>query len=376
MRVALVRAELPEDDRFLRLLAEHVELVVYTGGAPPPQEPRPYRVRHLPARRLTGDSHVGWWLRGLHRALRADAPDLVHVAEEPWSLTAVRAARHARRNPSTRLVLHGMETIWWHGPFPERLGKRLFSRYTLGSADGWAAEGALGVERALAHGFTRAEPTAVIHTNPRDPERFRPVAERRAVRRRLGLPEQGVGFGFAGRLVEEKGPLLFLDAWRAARARLPEGAWAAVAGGGPLEGAVAERAAQVGATFVGSLAFPDEVAAFWGCTDVAVIPSWTTGVVEEQGPRVVIEALLAGCLVVGADSGAIPEMLDGLGVVFRQRDPAALAAALEEAARRLDRDPGLAARARRSAAARYGAAATAERLRRLWAAAGGGEFAL
>lgn len=370
MRVVLLRAELPEDDRFLRLLAEDHELAVYTGGDRTPAAPAPYRTRRLPALRLTGESHVGWWLRGLGRALRTDAPHLVHVAEEPWSLTAVRAALHARRRPTTRLVLHGMETIWWHGPAPERLGKRLFSGFTLGRADAWAAEGRLGVERALAHGFDRRDRTAVIHTNPRDPERFRPLAgsERATARGALGLPRDGLGFGFAGRLVEEKGPLLFLDAWAHARPRLPAGAWAVLAGSGPIEHEVATRAARLGVAFLGPLPYPDGVATFWGCLDVAAVPSWTTGVVEEQGPRVVIEAMLSGCVVVGADSGAIPEMLDGHGVVFPQRDTGALAGALETAARRLAAEPRLADRARAAAGARYGADATAARLRALWGA--------
>lgn len=42
--------------------------------------------------------------------------------------------------------------------------------------------------------------------------------------------------------------------------------------------------------------------------------------VEEQRPGV-IEAMLSGCAIVEADSGAIPQMMSGAGVVFNQRDP-------------------------------------------------------
>lgn len=366
-RVVVARGELPEDDAFLRILSDHVDLAVYAGGTRRPPADAPYAVRLFPTVQVTGPSQVGWWLRGLMRALASDAPDLIHVAGEPWSFIAVRAARYARSHPSSRLVLHGMETIWWHGGVPERLAKWMFSRYALGRADAWAAEGSLGVARALARGFPSRERTAVIHTNPRDPHVFQPAHGDERMRRRheLGLPTTGTGYGFAARLVEEKGPLLFLDAWEAVRDELPGPAWAAVAGTGPLEKRVADRASELGVTFLGGLSFPDEVARFWGCLDVAVVPSWTTGEVEEQGPRVIIEAMLSGCAIVGADSGAIPEMMGDVGVVFRQRDPVDLSRALQDIARMAGRTD-LRVTSRQHACHHYSAAVTAERLLALW----------
>ena len=48
--------------------------------------------------------------------------------------------------------------------------------------------------------------------------------------------------------------------------------------------------------------------------------------------------MAAGCVVIGTESGAIPEVIEGAGLVVPEEDEEALAAALE----RVLREPGLA----------------------------------
>jgi glycosyltransferase involved in cell wall biosynthesis len=62
--------------------------------------------------------------------------------------------------------------------------------------------------------------------------------------------------------------------------------------------------------------------------DVVVIPTLQ----DEIGQLVASEAMSCGCAVVASDIGAIPELLDGVGVLFPPGDDAALARELESLA--------------------------------------------
>ena len=69
--------------------------------------------------------------------------------------------------------------------------------------------------------------------------------------------------------------------------------------------------------------------------DVLLLPSRTTARWKEQFGRVVIEAQACRVPVIGSDSGAIPEVVGDGGLIVPERDPAALAAAIQ----RLANDP-------------------------------------
>jgi glycosyltransferase involved in cell wall biosynthesis len=89
--------------------------------------------------------------------------------------------------------------------------------------------------------------------------------------------------------------------------------------------------------------FRDDVEAIYGAADVVVVPSTR----PDPLPNAALEAAAAGCCVVAANHGGLPEMLqDGVtGRLVTPGDPAALAAALAQ----LRADP--AARERLGAAA-------------------------
>ena len=153
-----------------------------------------------------------WTYPGLYGALRHDRPDLVHVIAEPWGLLAAQAAVWSRAHPRTALVIHGADRSPMHGFGSERVAKRLLARFTLGRADAYAAESEMSVTRARSLGLPADSLGSVIHANPRNHGVFSPPAdesERRRCRARLGLPEEGVGIGFLGRLSHNKGPALF-----------------------------------------------------------------------------------------------------------------------------------------------------------------------
>jgi glycosyltransferase involved in cell wall biosynthesis len=373
MRVVFVTATFPSDHVHFRALAKEVDLTVYgttfslTPSTQAVARPPEYcKVRcFTPFGRIRRGSAL-WAYPGLFKALTEDAPDVVHVVSEPWGFLSLQASLWCRRHPQTALVLHGTDRTGWHGVLPERLGKRVLARSALRRSDAHAGESAKTLHLARRAGLARDAPTSSIHTNPRDPEAFRPATdedERRQLRRSLGVPPDGIGVGFMGHLSPRKAPLLFLDALREVRGN--GHVWAVIAGSGALKDEVERMARTQGVRCFHDLKFPAQVSAFYRSLDVFAIPSRTTHDWEEQGPRVVIEAMMSSCLVVGSDSGAIPEMLGDFGIVVRENDTADLAGGIARAIQQAN-DWDLRRGARNRAIAEYSGASVATKLIHLW----------
>jgi glycosyltransferase involved in cell wall biosynthesis/polysaccharide pyruvyl transferase WcaK-like protein len=375
VRVVWITGPFPADAGVLREAAERVDRLCVFGAERPdvgdtyvPSRPSGIPHRVFEPWRWLRRGQLWWWYAGLSKALDEEQPDLIHIVSEPWGLNAIEAARWVRRNRGTRLVIHGCDRIWWHGSHLERLVRRAAVRFTLGVASGYVAETTAAIDRAKEAGLPPGAVTAVAHTNPRDEAVFVPPAspaERAVSRERLGLPTDGLGIGFLGRLVPEKGVLVLLDAIQSLRRNgAPVHAWFAVAGDGPLASELERRCAALDVPFLGPLSYPDDVTSWYRAIDVAAVPSYTTPSSDDQSPRVVIEAMLAGRFVVGTDCGAIPDMLGDHGLIVQEGDHAALAAGLVRAAALTGEFDPLGAR--EHAAARYSASGVAERLVAVW----------
>jgi glycosyltransferase involved in cell wall biosynthesis len=130
---------------------------------------------------------------------------------------------------------------------------------------------------------------------------------------------------FVGRLEEEKGVRVLLDAWR--KAELGDGARLALVGRGPLGPSADDKARGVrDLGYVDALGLP----AFYAAADMLVVPSIRTATFTEPWGLVVNEAMLQGTPVivsdtVGAAAGGL--VRDGeTGLVFPAGDAQALAA--------------------------------------------------
>ena len=366
------------DDHHLRELAREVDLIVYghhVGGGNGARDPKasPNLCDFCVSRQLRPvyrQAPFGprlWYYKELGRMLDEDSPDVVHVLTEPWQLLAVQASTWASKHPETAFVMHNSDRNWWTVRFDRRLARRFLARRSFARVDGFVSESTGGVEEARRFGISNRTVTAAVHMNPRVPELFRPAvdnAERAEARKRFGLPETGTGVGFVGRLSEEKGPMLFLEAFERAASVCGSPLWAAVAGTGPMEREVAVRAGR-DASLLGSLGYPHDVATLLRAIDVLVMPSVRVGQWEEQAPRAVIEAMLSGCVVVGTPVGGIPEMLGNTGIVVADQTPAALADGIVRAVS----DQGAAnlrASARRRAIEVYSSESAAQALLSVW----------
>ncbi len=147
-----------------------------------------------------------------------------------------------------------------------------------------------------------ADRIEVVH-NGVDPADYPPSDHqgRKAARRALGLPERSTVFLHYGRLTEEKGTCLLLDAWQAASTPRD---WLLLMVG-DADAQVSMKSA--GLPGVRVLPRRDSVVELLAAADVSVLPAlW-----EEPFGRVVIESMASGLPVIASRRGGIPEILTG-----------------------------------------------------------------
>jgi glycosyltransferase involved in cell wall biosynthesis len=232
------------------------------------------------------------WSRSLVAAVRAArrlGPDVIYANSTialPWALLSA-----GRR--SARLVCHihtysqvpvGRQIQWW---------SRRVDAYICGSKsirDEW-----------IGHGL----PGEHVHVVPFgvDPGDYPPASPeaRLAARTALGLAPHAYVVAFLGRVVEDKGVEVLLRAW--AMLRLPAAEASLVIVGPGRFDYIERLAAASEARFYG---MRKDVLTPLHAADVVVVPSlW------EPFGRVVIEAMAAGCPVIGSDTGGIRETLTG-----------------------------------------------------------------
>lgn len=304
-----------------------------------PERRERYEIRPLPL----ANSHFRHYA-GLGAVLRACEPDIVCIAQEryDWStlfalLAVLRLAPRAQRLTFT------LTNIDYHLSRPQHILKeRLF----FALSDAILASDSESERLLHAHGYRGR--TSVQYTLGA----VEPPVE---VSTRAESP---LVVGYLGTLATEKGVADLL----AAVAQL-HGSWRlCLMGDGPQRQALEAQASALG--IAGQVVFQgyvarDTVMEQLANLHVLVLPSHTTPTWKEQFGVVLVEAMAAGAVVVGSNSGAIPEVIGDAGLLFPEEDVPALAANLQ----RLHDDPAfradLAARGRQRALEHYSATALA-----------------
>ncbi len=268
---------------------------------------------------------------GLARALRELRPDIIDCNEEPFSLAMgqVLALRRALA-PQARLLFYSFQNIHKRYPPPFSLFEQWAFRASAAACVSVSEVGAV-LRRKGYRGRLLINPPGV------DQAVFRPLpGARAALRAEFGLAPGQPVLGYLGRLTPEKGVQDIVAALPA----LPADTRLLIVGGGERAAIEAQaRALGVGErlVFTGAVDRLD-TPRYLGAMDALVVPSRTTPRWKEQFGRVIAEAMLCGVPVIGSDSGAIPEVVGGTGLIVREASPPALAAA----ARLLLGQPGLA----------------------------------
>jgi glycosyltransferase involved in cell wall biosynthesis len=277
--------------------------------------------------------YVGPFKRYLHHypkfadVLREFKPDVIDIWEEPWGVVSGHICRLRQRIlPSARIISETEQNIDKKLPLPfEKI-----RRYSLRHADFVIARNAEAVEVTRKKGFVGP---AEIVPNAVDVDLFHPL-DRQQCRDALGF--KGFVAAYVGRMIEEKGLMDMLDALP----HLDADVHLAFVGAGPFLPALKQRVAETGrekqVSFLAGRPL-EELPAVMNAIDALVLPSRTTASWKEQFGRVIIEAHACQTPVLGSDSGAIPDVVGQGGLIFSERNPAALAGAIMT----LKNDPGL-----------------------------------
>jgi glycosyltransferase involved in cell wall biosynthesis len=194
-------------------------------------------------------------------------------------------------------------------------------------------------------GFDRQR-ICVIHNGVEFREQPISAARQLEVRRSHGIADTELLIGYFGRLAEDKGVHLLLEAMRdlPARYRL------IIVGLGPTERSLRDLTRRYAlderVLFLGFVNQPDDL---MGTCDIAAVPS--TG--REAFGRVIVEAMNQGTPVIGSRIGGIPELLTD-GVEGRLVEPNSVEE-LKDAIRQLGENPALRTKLGQAARARVNA---------------------
>lgn len=292
---------------------------------------------------LNGSFHLHFYPQ-IGQILSRVQPEIVHIDEEAYNLASAHILWEVRRHaPRARTLFFTWQNLDRNYPLPFRQ----FEQYVYDSAD-FALAGTGSAAAVLRRkGFRK--PIAVIPQFGVNEHVFVP---------RPRAPGEPFVIGYAGRLVEEKGVSILLDAL----ARLA-GDWRArIVGGGPERDVLMAQSRRMGLDRIqfdtprpssGMPAWLNEIS-------VLVLPSVSRPNWTEQFGRILVEAMSCQVPVVGSTCGEIPSVIGDGGLVFPEGDADALAALLG----RLQGDPDLSAQLGRQGRARVLALFTQEQVAR------------
>jgi glycosyltransferase involved in cell wall biosynthesis len=257
--------------------------------------------------------------RDLEHALRNFQPDVILSS---WIYPDACAALHVTHGRVPLVAIAQGSDVHQYLAIPTR--RRAILKYLPQAASVITRSGELSriLERA---GFPGEKLRTVY--NGVSLEIFHP-RNRAAARRESGLPEEGRVILFVGNFYPVKNPLILIRA--IAELKDAGAPLLVMAGGGPLEEAGRNLAAELGAgsrvVFAGRKS-PVEIARLMNCADFLAVPSENEGV-----PNVILEAFASGLPVVASRTGGIPEVLnhESLGRLFPPGDLPGLVDAIRQ----------------------------------------------
>jgi len=277
-----------------------------------------------------GYENRGFFTGGMNRAFRESKPDLLHLWEEPYSFIAFQTLMAARSlAPQARVIFSSSDdrSVGFRYPYrPSRLYGAI-ERFTLKRAHGAIAINMAVRDLLKTKGFQR--PVEII-PHGLDLEDYPRRVGASASQSGRGRPV----IGYFGRLTRQKGIDVLIESLALLSDLGGSAPLLRIVGEGPeREDLVAlARKRGVGDRVEFQPAVPHtDAPRVLSEFDVLVLPSRTTPTAREQFGRVLIEGMAAGCVVIGSNSGAIPEVIADAGIVFPEDDPEALTAGLTKA---------------------------------------------
>ena len=268
--------------------------------------------------RFNGQHHLHYYPT-LRRHIARLKPDLLHADDESFNLATAHAIYWATR-AGVPSVFYNWANIYRNYPPPFAQ----FERYTFRHAVAGIAGNQEARDILRRRGYTK--PVAVIPQFGVDPQMFQKMPPAPDI---LSLDKKFT-VGYAGRLLERKG----LATLVAAVAKLHHAGKAVrlvFIGNGDMRQTLEAqvRAAGIDAQFL-SVVPSVEMPRYLNALDVLVLPSLTLPSWKEQFGRVLAEAMACEVPVIGSDSGEIPHVIGGAGLVFPEGDADTLAVRLTQ----------------------------------------------
>lgn len=293
----------------------------------------------------------------LRRLIREWTPDIVHthLVRGDWY---GRIAAASLRVPRVCTTVHNEDDLAYDSEYGRgvRVAAEMINRVTAAAADAIVAISEGVREYAVRRQKLPREKVVVI-PNGIDVEEYRPSPRSDAVRTLCGFGPETIVVGALGRLAEQKGFPVLVEAAAIARQARPELRFVIAGSGGQeaeLRQAISERGQSDAFRLIGQ---SDDVPSFLAGLDLFVLPSLWEGL-----GLALIEAMAAGLACITTDIGgpreAITDRVDGL--IVPPGDPARLARAIEELAASEPLRRAFGAAARETAVRRYSSSVMAE----------------
>jgi glycosyltransferase involved in cell wall biosynthesis len=260
---------------------------------------------------FNGNFHMHYYPQ-LGRIMRETRPEVVHIDEEPYN-AATAHAMFLSQQQKARALFFTWQNLYRGYPPPFRQLELYNYRH---------AASAIAGNRDAENVLRRKGYKGPVHIIPQfgfDTD----IYKRSAPRTPRG-PTDSFTMGFIGRLKEEKGLPLMIEALT----YLPEQCRVTFIGNGPMKPVLEEQANRLGVAdrVVFKPGVPTyEVPREMEQLDAFVLPSLSRPNWIEQFGRVLPEAMSCETPVIGSSSGEIPYVIGEAGLVFKEGDARELA---------------------------------------------------
>lgn len=247
--------------------------------------------------------HFYWGLTSIAKKMR---PDLIYAEEEPQARVADQAAMIAKRRDAKFIFF-----TWENIPQVYRGEKKRIEERIYRQSDGAISGNQAGREILQNNGYQK--PIEIIPQYGVDPDFFH-WTEASILRKTLKLENRFI-IGYVGRLLPEKNIASLLQTLTA----LPSASTLVLIGNGPEQATLEKRSQELRlgdrVKFIPAVSY-EQMPQYFSLFHVLVLPSITTQRWKEQFGRVLIEAMACGIPVIGSDSGEIPRVIGGAGLIF------------------------------------------------------------
>ncbi len=261
----------------------------------------------------------------IYRVLRKEKFDIVHTHTSKAGLLGRLAAKLAR----VPIIIYTPHGHVFFGYFSSLKTKIFILLEKLASplADKIVAKTNAEKEDYISYKITSERRLTIICSGI-DLNRFKELSsdEKLKIKKELGIPENSLVVGTAGRLVPVKGPEFLIEASKIIVSKYPD-TYFLFAGDGPLRQNLEMKALQIGVKKnIIFLGWRDDVAKIISIFDIFVLPS-----LNEAMGRVLVEAMALRKPIVASRVGGIPDLVahGKNGFLIQPKNPMELAKHIE-----------------------------------------------